>query len=186
MNAVAEKPYSPNRWQPLRLQPWHFAMMDEIIANPVVTSAELSAKIGVTVVAINLVRTADLFRYKMDERRKEISAAIDQKIKSKLSAVVENSIGALAAKVEARKDLMSTKELVEISKMGLEALGYGTPAAPAAAVQVNTTVAVPVSLKDLEVARANLRTVESAKIISGSGIIQQRQIENDNPDPYCE
>jgi hypothetical protein len=164
-----EKPYSADRWQPKRMAWWYWAVIDEMVANPDVTKQEIANRFNISIACLNLVTTSDLFRYHYLERRKELAAKVDEAIRDRLGEVAKKSLGYLGEVLDKKRDQMPVRDLVEISKLSLEKLGYGVPANGGVTVNTtgNTQVVVPVSLKDLEAARTALRATESAKLIEG-------------------
>lgn len=154
-----------NRWQPQKMVWWYFALVDEMIANPECTKKELAKKFNVSEVCICLVTNSDVFQAYLAERRAGNSRMLDEAIRLKLAKVADQTLGVIQKVIEKKQDSIPLSELNSLMDKTLERLGYGVKNA-GLVVNSNgpTQVVVPVSLKDLEAARAALRITEQKKL----------------------
>lgn len=159
-----------SRWQPQKMAWWYYALMDEIIRDPVVKPKTLAAHFNVSVVTIQMVTSSDAFKALLTERQKNNSAYLDAAIRQQAA---QNAIKGMRLQeriMEAKQTQLPMAELTTMVDKTLSRLGYGEKSSGLTihAPGGTTNVVVPVSLNDLEAARAALRQSEMAKVLSGN------------------
>ena len=129
-----------NALQLKRLGHRHLAIMDFMLANPVVPMSAVADEFRVSPAWLSTVRNSDLFVARLNERRKLMDEDQAFKITRKLGALAEKGLDALTHIVEDEEQSASVK--LDATKTALEAIGFlgkASQAQPAqtAPVQVN-------------------------------------------------
>jgi len=154
----------------MRMQPWYFHLIEVMVACPMMDKKELAEELGVSFATVVYVTNSDLFKFHLEERRKEIRQQTDAVITHRLSRVADKSLSLLQDILEEKGKAIPLPQLAELSHNVLTKLGYGASTEGRSAVQVNvnggaTQVIVPVSASDLAEARAALRRSEEMRVI---------------------
>jgi hypothetical protein len=123
-----------------RLTHRHLAIMDFMLANPVVPMSQVAVHFKVSQAWLSTVRNSDLFVARLNERRKLMDEDQAYRIGTKMAALAEKGIDAMSGIME-DVDQSATVKL-DATKTALETLGFlgknAQPAAPQQApVQVN-------------------------------------------------
>lgn len=161
-------PHSDTAYQPMRMQPWYYHLIELMIASPMSSKQELAEACGVSFATVVYVTNSDLFRWNLEERRASLKDSTDAIIVQQLQAVALKGLRTIEEIIERKRDTIPLPQLVELSSSVLSKLGYGAPAA--AGVQVNVapqqnTMVAPVSAEDLAAARAALRAAEESRTL---------------------
>lgn len=154
--------YVAHRWQPQKMVWWYWALMDAMISEPWKTKKQLAEQFNISVITFNLVTTSDIFQAYMAERRKGNSDHLDAVIRQRATRVVDKAFETMEKIIDKKQDTIPLNDLVNLADKTLERLGYGVKN-PGNNVTVNNStqqVVVPVSLQQLEEARAALRASE--------------------------
>jgi len=140
---------------------WYEALADHMIANPGDTQNEIAAHFGRAVSTISTIVHTDAFKAYFRIRRNAHAERLDAGIRHKMFEVADKSFDLILDKLEKKRDTIPIETLQRTVDSTLKSLGYGlAPAGPTVNVNTgggNAVVAVPVSLDDLEAARAALR-----------------------------
>ncbi len=140
---------------------WYEALADHMIANPGDTQNEIAAHFGRAVSTISTIVHTDAFKAYFRIRRNAHAERLDAGIRHKMFEVADKSFDLILEKLEKKRDTIPIETLQRTVDSTLKSLGYGlAPAGPTVNVNTgggNAVVAVPVSLDDLELARAALR-----------------------------
>ncbi len=162
------------KWEPQKLQDWHLRVIDLLIADPTLTSEQISQELNGSVHPhmVAILRRTDMFKMSLQERRDAISAAVDANtiasIQGKLTKLAGVAVDTLTMQVERERmlDLANpTKQTTETCEMALRGLGIiksGGGAAPVVNVQQNNVVTVDADI--LSAARNKMRDVHARDI----------------------
>jgi len=147
------------------MQWWYFALLDEMVKNPTVSVAALARHFKVSTVTINMVVSSDMFRANLETRMKNNSQYLDEAIRAQMARNALRGLELQAKILETKQQTIPLPELTSTVDKTLERLGYGVKSNGGVTVNATgqTQVVVPVSLGDLEAARAALRQTEMAK-----------------------
>ena len=100
----------------------HQAVIDEILANPLIERKELADKFGVSENWMKKVINSDAFQTVLDKRREQIvNPIISQTVQERLRGVTNSAIDPLQTRLDAGH--VNNEEVIEIAKMGLETQG---------------------------------------------------------------
>jgi hypothetical protein len=120
----------------------HDALVDQIIANPAASNAELGAVFGRTKEWVGMVKNSDLFREKVAERKGEIvDPALTASVEERFQMVARRSLEVLMDKLAQPVAAISDGLALEAAKLGAKGLGIGgfsnRPAPPPEAPQMD-------------------------------------------------
>lgn len=149
---------------------WYAAVADLMIQHPELKQHEIAARLNRNPNSISLVVNTDMFREYMHQRRIEHRRATDDRIRGKITAVVEEGLDDLLVALKTKKGTVPVPLLAKVVTDTLDRLGYAPQSAPSVVVdnrQIdnrNQTVQIAgVSAADLEAARDALRLAEQRK-----------------------
>lgn len=134
---------------------WHERLADWMIANPHRHLKEAAKEFDVSPVTIYLIKNSDAFAIYWATRSGDFSEALKNKaidhttaVMEKTAAVTDQALDALSERLDKQAEVMPIGQLIDISNMGLKALGYkAAKNAPAGAgVQINLGMVDPVAL----------------------------------------
>lgn len=132
MDDVREKPglaeggaEAANRVGPRKVNNWHQALSDFMIQHPEMRAYDVALVFGVTEAWLSTVKNSDAFKQFHDARRKEHFDRISTTVVDKVQALAEISVDELTARVETEREDMSVQALHDVSKLALQALGFG-------------------------------------------------------------
>lgn len=156
-----------SRWQPQKMAWWYYALLDEIVKNPTSTPRELAKHFNVSEVCIRLVTSSDMFKATLETRMRDNSKYLDDAIRHQAAQNALRGLQLQSRIMETKQQALPLEQLTNMVDKTLERLGYGVKGG---GVTVNapggqTNVVVPVSLNDLEMARAALRRSELQRAI---------------------
>lgn len=128
-----------------RLSYTHDAMVDLIVANPMISQGDLAKRFGYTQAWISRIIRSDGFREVIARRKAElVDPLILQSIEQRFEALVAQSLEVLEEKMQTQR----TAELaLKVADLGSRALGYGAKGA-AVNIQQNFVVAMPEKARD--------------------------------------
>jgi hypothetical protein len=131
----------PSRSVVKRISYTHDAMIDLIIADPLISQGQLARHFGYTEGWVSQVFNSDNFRERLAERKGEVvDPVLKMSIEEKLRGLVDKSIEVLMKKlVEAPNGALAIKAL----DSGSRALGYGARTAQGNVTQNNYIALVP-------------------------------------------
>lgn len=138
------RPAGPNGYDPTKsiakTHYTHKAMIDIILANPVVDQGELARSFGYTEGWISRVLASDAFQQELEQRKSEIvDPLIRASIEERFKALVYRSIDVTLKKLES--PTVGADVALEALNISAKALGYGAkPTGPT--VNVNSYVAL--------------------------------------------
>lgn len=119
----------------------HEAMIDLLIARPMITQAEIAAVFGYTQAWVSRIVRSDAFREMIAARKSElVDPLILQSIDTRLNALVEQSIEVLQDKLQASPSADIALKALEV---GSRALGYGAAKNAGTSIVQNFVVAMP-------------------------------------------
>lgn len=134
---------------------WHERLADWMIANPNRTLKDAAKEFDVTPTAVYLIKNSDAFAIYWATRSGEFSEALKNRavdhttaVMEKTAAVTDQALDALAARLEGQAEVMPIGQLIDISNMGLKAMGYKASknSAPAGGVNFNVNMVDPAAL----------------------------------------
>lgn len=111
----------------------HEAMIDTLIANPMISQGQLAALFGRTQAWVSLVMSSDAFKARLAERRGElVDPVIAMSLTEKFHSVTQRSLEVLAEKLAQPAKSVSDDLVIKTATMGAKALGLGGNAPPQA------------------------------------------------------
>lgn len=132
MNAIAKVGYS------------HDAMIDLLIANPMITQRELANNFHYTEGWVSRIIRSDAFRERLASRKSEVSdPLVLQSVEQRFEALVARALEVLEGKMDAEPTALLALKTAELAS---KALGYGAKT-PAVNIQ-NFVVAMPEKARD--------------------------------------
>ena len=142
---------------------WHERLADWMIANPNKNIKDAAKEFDVTVQALYLIKNSDAFAIYWSTRSGDFSEALKNRaidhttaVMEKTAAVTDQALDALSARLESQAEVLPIGQLIDISNMGLKALGYkASKNAPAGAGVVINNFAV--NPEALERARSRMK-----------------------------
>lgn len=153
-------------WTPKTYRYWYDALIDWILANPQGTMEDAAIALDKHVVTVRMVANSDMFKARMEARRRSLNAALETSIASRL---LETADVVLETLVERVRDDRDTKKiplpvLSDIADKTLSKLGYSPKSLPGGGVgqdnNTSVTVIVPVTAAVLQESRDALRALE--------------------------
>jgi len=124
----------------------HDAMIDLIVANPMIKQQDLARHFGYTPGWICQIMQSDAFQDRLAARRKEIVApVVTQSIEERFKGLVARGQEILQEKLDGPNP--PTELALKVVEAGSRALGYGAKAA-GATVNVGFVVAMPEKAQD--------------------------------------
>lgn len=134
---------------------WHERLADWMIANPQANIKDAAKHFDCSVQALYLIKNSDSFAIYWATRSGDFSEALTKKaidhttaVMEKTAAVTDQALDALSSRLEKQAEVMPVDQLIDISNMGLKALGYkaskqaGTPG-----VTINNFAVDPAALE---------------------------------------
>lgn len=144
MNAIAKVGYS------------HDAMIDLLIANPMITQRELANNFHYTEGWVSRIIRSDAFRERLASRKSEVSdPLVLQSVEQRFEALVARALEVLEGKMDAEPTALLALKTAELAS---KALGYGAKT-PAVNIQ-NFVVAMPEKARDATDWLAGRRVIE--------------------------
>lgn len=146
----------------------HQAVIDEILANPLIERKELADKFGVSENWMKKVINSDAFQTVLDKRREQIvNPIISQTVQERLRGVTNSAIDLLQTRLDAGH--VKNEEAIEIAKMGLETQGLlGNAKAVAGNNQFVIMMPPPQATTEAWVEQAKEEGISDAEIIEVS------------------
>lgn len=115
----------------------HEAMVDQMVANPMVTGGELARLFGVTESWVSRIRSSNAFREKLRERTLEIvDPMLAAEIEERFDMMVNRSLEVLMDHLAKPSEEVDAQLALQAAALGAKARGhggFGAKVAPAAA-----------------------------------------------------
>jgi hypothetical protein len=128
----------------------HEAMIDLIIANPMISQGDLARHFGYTQSWVSRIIRSDGFRELIARRKAEmVDPLILQSIEARFEALVATSLDVLEKKLSPENN-PSADLALKTAELSARALGYGAKAGVTINNQQNFVVAMPAKAKDSE------------------------------------
>ena len=125
---------------PQRFHPWYDILIDELLANPKVTLAELSTRLGYSPTWLSIVQNSDVFQERFKQRRDQLNEHIQDGITSRLAKVASRGLDILEERLspEAQEKAKTpTKIVKDVTETALTKLGFGAPQGAQTVVNFN-------------------------------------------------
>lgn len=162
-------PYGPKK-----LNWWYEDVINWMLNHPGSRLGEMAEYFGKTQAWMSVVINSDIFKARLEERRKELNIELDELLIYKMKKVAHSSFDALMEQIAAGGQDMKPALLLEVGTRVAEFLEpgekkkAGRPKNDVSPQQVNVQVVVPVSSNALEEARSKIRQIEAQKMITSS------------------
>lgn len=147
---------------------WHERLADWMLANPDKVLKDAAKEFNCTPQCIYIIRNSDAFQIYWATRSGDYSDALSNKtlearssLAVKAAAVAEAALEELGSRLDTAAVTMPIDQLLDISKMGLNALGYKANSKQQASVQVNINA---VDSSALQRARERIEQVYGTKV----------------------
>jgi len=162
---------------------WHERLADWMLANPHLSMGDAAKHFDVTRTWLSIVKNSDCFKIYWATRSGEFSNVLTEKVtdsiidlRTKTAAVTELALDELSRRLDGAPEAIPMDTLLDVSQMGLKALGYGAKAAsPSPTVNVNISTGL-VSAEDL--ANARKRALEGYGISSEPAKLETKPTQN--------
>lgn len=162
---------------------WHERLADWMLANPHLTLGDAAKHFEVSRSWLSIVKNSDCFKIYWATRSGEFSGVLTEKVtdsimdlRNKTAAVTELALDELSRRLDGAPEAIPTDTLLDVSQMGLKALGYGAKAASASpTVNVNISTGL-VSADDL--AKARQRALEGYGLNAESTKLETKPTQN--------
>lgn len=148
---------------------WHEPIIDDLLARPLDTLRDRSARLGYTEAGLGQILRSDMFKAAYKARHDQFAALLNEALVQKLGKLADTGLTVMQEALEKKRDQLPFAALTETTMSVLEKLGFGadrpTPAT-VVNIQNNNSQAtlVPVSAERLQEARERLRSAESAHL----------------------
>jgi hypothetical protein len=142
---------------------WHERLADWMLANPDKTLGEAAELFQCSRSHLSIIKNSDSFKIYWEVRSGTYSGEVVEKstnslvgVQEKAGAAAEQALDELNRRLEQAPEVMPVQQLLDITKVGMSALGYGAkangpgPNSPSVNVNINTGL---VTQADLEKAR---------------------------------
>lgn len=147
-----------------RVKYTHDAMIDLVIANPLIHQNELAKAFGYTPAWISRIFGSDAFQARMAERRTEIvNPVLAMGVEDRLAGLAMQSLDVLEQKLQASQNADLAVKCLEITT---KAKGYGARQTNVA-VQANFVVALPAKAESAEAWAAAHQGSVAGTVIQG-------------------
>lgn len=140
---------------------WHEQLATWLLSNPDKMLSDAAKHFGVTQPWISIVKNSDAF---IDYYARRVDQQFEGSVlgvTEKTRAMTEMALDAILTKLETNSSVMTTEQLLEVSKTGLRAMGYGANAkSPAPSVNLNIAV---VNQGELAAARERMHALSGIR-----------------------
>lgn len=144
-----------------RPQFWHNAILDLLMANPMISQGEIARQLGKAQSTISLIMSSDLFKDALAQRKQAQNEILDEEIRHRLLKVTDKTLSAIEEKVDRGRDKLALNSLADLASMTLQSLGYGPKGA-------GTTV-------NVNAGQANVAVVERSELAAARQMMRDRQ-----------
>ena len=104
----------------------HDAMIDQIIAQPMISQNQLAAMFGYTPAWVSTVMSSDAFKERLAERRSEIiNPELTLSVQDRFRAVVERGLSVLQDKLSAPSSAVPDNLVLKAVELGAKGLALG-------------------------------------------------------------
>lgn len=142
---------------------WHEAIIDDMLAFPLDTLKQRSARLKYTESYLSIITNSDMFKAFYEERRTMFNAVLDASLQHKTASAANRALDIVLETLEKKRDKIPFRELAEFTDKTLERLGYGVKPGAHVNVQVNNSPSLQITKEQLAEARRDLRTVEDQR-----------------------
>lgn len=132
---------------------WHERLADWMITNPDKFLYDAAKFFNCSAATISIIKNSDSFKEYWAQRSAEAGSMVAADVKDRLLAVTEVALENISNKMEREGSMMDSKELVDISNMGLKNMGYSGKGAEQVVVHKHQ-----IDAEALEKARARMKT----------------------------
>jgi hypothetical protein len=141
---------------------WYDAIIDDILGNPGTTIKDTAKRLGRNPNTIGLISSSDLFRARFEQRRKDYTDRLHDRLTAKIAQVAEKALDHTITVLDQKRESVPLPLLHEIAKGSLDRLGYAptNSAAPSTVINNNILNSGTVSPAALERARSHLRQLQ--------------------------
>ena len=140
-----------------RITPNHEAIVDWEILHPGGRMGACSAEIGMSEVAISIIRNSDVFIDYRHRRLAKHHANISNSVLEKTELLACTSLEVLEERINEERDKISLGGVKDTAEMALKALGFGASKQDSARGGGNVVVMVGATPEMLEAAREKMR-----------------------------
>jgi len=142
---------------------WHEAIIDDMIAFPLDTNKQRSARLGYTPEYIMMLTRSDMFQAAYQARRANMREKLDESITTKLGDLAALSLDIMKETIEKKRSQIPFRDLAAANDSLLARLGYGGTGAAATTANVQVNITPAITPEQLAGARAMLRATETIR-----------------------
>jgi hypothetical protein len=126
---------------PQKLRYTHEAMVDILVAHPVISQNELATAFGYTPSWISTVLSSDAFKERLAARRDEVvNPVLLATVEERFEAVTKRSLEVLQEKLALPADMISDQLVLQAAALGARGMGKGGFGGGGAQVNVQVNV----------------------------------------------
>ena len=165
----------PPSFGPKKLNWWYEDIINWMLINPGAKLGDAAEYFGKTQAWLSVVINSDIFKARLEERRKELNGELDDLLVYKMKRVANESFDALMERILSDdRDKIPIPQLLDIGTKVTDLLdpvgvkrgkGKGNRGDELPQQQVNVQVVVPVTQNALEEARGKIRLIEEQKLM---------------------
>lgn len=118
---------------PAKVSYTHDAMIDLIIARPMISNGELASVFGYTAAWCSMIKSSDAFKARLAARKGElVDPTLTATVEDRIKGITERALAVMAEKLEAPAAFVPDALVMRAAEFGAKALGIGAaPVAPA-------------------------------------------------------
>lgn len=157
---VNEHGIQPRPYHRTRKRFYYSQMVDWLVANPGGTQNDLAKFVNKSVGTVSAIVRSDMFQAALRQRQEEFSKQQDLLLHNKITKVAVASLDTILSVIETKRGSIPLETLNDVADGALKRLGYGVESKQPAVqvnVQTNNNVAAPVSIDELNDARALMK-----------------------------
>lgn len=136
-------PAAPSRGAIAKLSYTHDAMVDLIIANPIISQNDLAARFGYSAAWVSQVISSDAFQARLAERTKDlVDPTLRATVEDRFRGLVLRSLEILQHKLNGPANTIPDGLALRSLELSSRALGYGAKVEPKVEINVETHLEV--------------------------------------------
>lgn len=152
---------------------WYDAIIDAMLENPEAKMYEIAAQLNRSPSTISSIVNTDLFKARYNERRRELSDEIKERIGLRAAQTADKALEVLHKRLAETPERLPAAVVLDIASKTMGSIGFGVQAPPGA---IQQTVNVTVSRDTIAQARERMRQIE------GRASLEEQPAEQGRPE----